>query len=347
MDPLTQVSLGAAAGAALSRRPELRRALLVGAVAGGLPDLDVLIRSETDPLLALEFHRHFTHALLAAPIIGLIAAGLVRALFFWKDWSFRRLAIFGMGGALTHGLIDTCTSYGTLLYWPLSHHRESWDVISIIDPLFTLPLGLLLIVAFCARSPRAARAGLLLCTLYLGLGFSQRGAATEWAEQLAEQRGHQAEALTVRPSFGNIVLWRCLYRWGDHYYIDAVRLLPGRSPIHYPGQRVDSFTPERAAKILGQGTVLAEDVERFRFFAQGYLQLHPTEPDVVGDARYATHADGAVPLWGVRMNPHSPDAHVRFEYFREANRAALQRHWRMIRGLPLREPPHGGANFVP
>ena len=39
-------------------------------------------------------------------------------------------------GAITHGLIDACTSYGTLLYWPISHHRESWDIISIIDPIF-------------------------------------------------------------------------------------------------------------------------------------------------------------------------------------------------------------------
>ena len=45
---------------------------MLGALAGAAPDLDVLIRSETDPLLALQYHRHFTHALLIAPLIGLL-----------------------------------------------------------------------------------------------------------------------------------------------------------------------------------------------------------------------------------------------------------------------------------
>ncbi len=41
-----------------------------------IPDMDVLIRSASDPLLAIEYHRHFTHALAFIPVGGLIAAAM-------------------------------------------------------------------------------------------------------------------------------------------------------------------------------------------------------------------------------------------------------------------------------
>lgn len=110
MDPVTQASIGAAAAALMCRRGETRRALLLGALAGAAPDIDVLIRSETDPLLALQYHRHFTHSLFIAPFIGLLVAVLFKLAFFWKAWAYGRLALFGVSGALTHGLIDACTA---------------------------------------------------------------------------------------------------------------------------------------------------------------------------------------------------------------------------------------------
>jgi len=36
---------------------------MLGFLSGMAPDLDILIRSSTDPLLSLEYHRQFTHFL--------------------------------------------------------------------------------------------------------------------------------------------------------------------------------------------------------------------------------------------------------------------------------------------
>jgi len=74
MDPLTHALLGAtAAQAALGHRLG-RRAWLPGALGGLLPDADILIRSTADPLLAIEYHRHFTHAFAFIPVGGVVAA---------------------------------------------------------------------------------------------------------------------------------------------------------------------------------------------------------------------------------------------------------------------------------
>ena len=332
MDPLTQASIGAAAAAIVCRKAETRHALLLGALAGAAPDLDVLIRSETDPLLALQYHRHFTHALLIAPLIGLLMAVLFKGLFFWKHYRYRRLALFGMMGAITHGLIDACTSYGTLLYWPISHHRESWDIISIIDPIFTLPLALLTVIAFVFRRPRFAQYAVALCLIYLSLGSYQRGQATQFAAQIAEERGHESEELSVRPSLANILLWRIVYRSGDQYHVDALRTTPFSDPKQYPGSIVDAFSEESAQIIAPEDSVLADDIERFRFFSQGYLYRYSDDVNVVADLRYAMFPDSIKPLWGIRMNPANPEDHVSMEYFREPSQGSLDRLWRMIRG---------------
>ncbi|MGJ8653240.1 MAG: metal-dependent hydrolase [Opitutaceae bacterium] len=336
MDPLTQASLGAAAAVVFSRKDNVRLAMIVGALAGAAPDLDVFIRSDSDPLLALEYHRHFTHALIFAPVIGLIVAGLYKLIFMWKRLRFRELATFGVAGALTHGLLDACTSYGTLLYLPFSNYRESWDIISIIDPIFTLPLVFMLLLTFCMRRPTFAKAATIFCLLYFCFGIMQRERAEDFVEQLAQSRGHEAfEQLTARPSFGNTILWRLVYRTGDDYYVDAVQLMPFSEPLHYPGETVKAFTIEDRAELLPDDSVLAGDVERFRFFSQNYLYRYPKDERVIGDMRYAMYPNSAQPLWGILLDPAKADAHTEFVYYRDASKNSFKILWDMILGRPL------------
>lgn len=338
MDPLTQFSVGAIAAVCLTRKPaELRHALVLGALAGGAPDLDVLIRSEADPLLALEYHRHFTHALLMAPLIGALVA-LIYKLIFARALPLRHLLLYGVAATMTHGFIDACTSYGTLLYWPLSHHRESWDIISIIDPLFTIPLLVALIVAWCWRSRRPAQLGVLLACAYLSFALYQRERAQDFAHALAERRGHTPTELTARPSLGNVLLWRLVYRSGDKYYVDAVRTFPGAGDRHYPGAAVPAFGELEAYSLVNPDSVLWGDIQRFRFFSQGYLFLHGKSPLVAGDLRYAMFPDSVVPLWGIRIDHSNPDRHTEILNFRDPSGSAFQRLWKMVCGQPVTPP---------
>ncbi len=332
MDPLTQASLGAAVAVAVSPRKQARWAVLVGAVAGAAPDLDVLIRSASDPLLTLQYHRHFSHALITAPIIGLCIAAIFKLLCFRSEVPFRNLALYGVLGALTHGLLDACTSYGTLLYWPFSDHRESWDLISVIDPVFTLPLVFLTLFAFAWRQPRFAQVALAFCALYFGFCGFQRSKATQVAEHLAAGRSHQAKNFSIRPSFGNTLLWRMIYEHEGRYYVDAVSIIPGVEPRLYEGQSVEQFTPEHAAERVDPGSVLGRDIERFRFFSQGYVFLHPDDDQVVGDIRYAIWPDSVEPLWGIRVDPAKAARHTEMVYYRDSSKAARDRLWQMILG---------------
>ncbi len=328
MDPLTQAAVGAAAAAAISRQGRTRLALVVGALSGAAPDIDVLIRSGSDPLLALEYHRHFTHSLLFVPVIALLVALLFRLI--WKRATYLELAGYALAGTLTHGLIDACTSYGTMLYWPLSNHRESWDIISIIDPLFTLPLLLALGLACFLGGPGAARIGLLLCVGYLSLGLWQRERAEDYLYGLAETRGHEPVEVSVRPSFANLAVWRLIYRSGDEYHVDAVNLMPWRRPAFLQGASVEAFTPFKAQQLVDVDSVQFRDIERFRFFSQGFLYRYGDQGAVIGDLRYSMLPNSTRPLWGIVVDPIRPDRHVRMEYFRDTSSGALEQLLAMV-----------------
>ena len=57
MDPISQGALGGALSQSIANKHNIARITLVGCLAGMAPDLDVLIQSDTDPILFLEFHR--------------------------------------------------------------------------------------------------------------------------------------------------------------------------------------------------------------------------------------------------------------------------------------------------
>lgn len=112
MDSLTQITLGAAVGEVVLGRKLGNRAMIWGAVAGTIPDLDVMANLVTDEISALAFHRAITHSLtfsiLAAPILGWLLhrmdahEGGLRNPARWRDLGVAALAILVLvaGGSL-------------------------------------------------------------------------------------------------------------------------------------------------------------------------------------------------------------------------------------------------------
>ena len=73
MDPISQAGLGASLSQSFARdKSKQAYALLIGALSGMAPDLDMFISSAKDPLLFLEYHRQFTHSLIFIPCGALL-----------------------------------------------------------------------------------------------------------------------------------------------------------------------------------------------------------------------------------------------------------------------------------
>lgn len=301
MDPLTQGLLGAAAAQAVCGR-RLRHAWLPGAVGGLIPDLDVLISSASDPLLAIEYHRHFTHALAFIPLGGVIAAApwlLQRR--YRVEW--RPIVAAATVGYATHGLLDACTSYGTQLLWPFSSQRVAWDVVSIIDPIFTLVLLLGVLWAALRGTRRAAAVALLFCLAYLGAGWLQRERAFDVQAQIAAARGHEIVRGKVFPTLGNQLVWRSLYQAGNDYYADRIRVPWFGSPQWTPGTSVARLSAEDIMAAAQSDAQVLRDFHRFSWFSDGWVARTPRDPEVIGDVRYSLQTESFEPVWGVRFHP--------------------------------------------
>lgn len=340
MDPVSQGVLGAVAAGAAARSGEHRRALVAGAASAMMADLDVLIRSQEDPLLSIEYHRHFTHALIFIPVGALVASLLFSLLLRGSSrLPFPRLYAYSFLGYATAGLLDACTSYGTLLLWPFSHARIAWNNISIIDPLFTGPLITLVALHFWRRRRLWSQLALAFAIAYLLLGVLQRNRAASLQEELIAQRGHAdgATKLTVKPSIANLILWRSIYAYEGKFFIDALRVpaLAGSASV-FPGSAVQRVDVQELLAKLPSGSDLAHDLRRFDHFSDGYLAWHPRHPEVLADIRYATLPDSPLPIWGIEIDFDDPTRHSPMLYFREVSVQDRERLLDMLFGQPAR-----------
>jgi inner membrane protein len=330
MDPVSQGVLGAAAAQAVARPEQARWAGLLGGLAGMAPDLDALIRSPSDPLLFLEFHRQFTHALSFIPfgalLCTLLAYPLVR-----RHVSFLRAWVFCLAGYATHGLLDACTSYGTQLLWPFSDLRVAWSNVPIVDPLFTLPLIALTVAAVVRRAPVFARAACTWAIVVLLFGVVQRERAESFATHVAEGRGHIGTTASAKPAFGSLLLWKTFYEYDGRYYVDAARL--GFAVRFFPGDSAEKLVPSRDLAWLDPMTQQARDLERFNWFSSGWVAPDPGRKDHVIDVRYSLVPNRIDPLWGLSLDPSAPsDAHAIFSTSRTVSAEHRAEMLRMLFG---------------
>ena len=295
MDPISQGTVGAAFAQSSASKNNIIRIGFIGFLAGLAPDLDVLIRSSDDPILFLEYHRQFSHSLFFIPFGSLFVA-LFLFPFFKGSMSMKTVYVASFLGYATHGLLDACTSYGTQLFWPFSDERVTWNNISIVDPLFTLPIAVLLLIAIITRREMFSFIAIGWIVFYLSLGFLQYERTLSAAMQLADSRGHNSERLTLKPSFGNLILWKSIYEHDGVYFVDAIRTVT--SSTWCSGESIRKFDYQYHLPSLDRSSQQAIDIERFRWFSQDYLG-YDEKNSLVTDIRYSMLPNQILPMWGI------------------------------------------------
>tara|TARA_B100000963_G_scaffold322456_1_gene306531 strand:- start:129 stop:1142 length:1014 start_codon:yes stop_codon:yes gene_type:complete len=298
MDPISQGVVGAAVAQASANKKNILGVGVIGILAGLAPDLDIFIRSSTDPILFLEYHRQFSHSLIFIPVGALLVAIPIFCLVK-KSMSFKVVYVASFLGYATHGLLDACTSWGTLLFWPFSDIRVSWSNISIVDPLFTIPVVIFVAVAMFKRKKIFSLIAIGWIAFYLSLGFIQYERTYLVAVELAKSRGHNPEHLTLKPSFGNLILWKSIYLDKRKFYVDAIRTV--KSSTICPGESIEEFSFEKHLPNLNRESQQAKDIERFRWFAQDYLGFDD-ENNIVIDIRYSNIPNQIKPMWGLAVD---------------------------------------------
>ena len=209
MDSVTQIVLGIAVAEVCAGKTLKNRGFLYGAILGTIPDLDVLAGKFLNPIDGVMIHRGMSHSLLffllLSPLLGWCITRIEKHRITFKSASW--MAFWCL---FTHALLDMCTTWGTQILWPLPY-RYSLNSIFVIDPLYTIPLLITLILVWRTKDSvlrtKYIKRGLYISTAYLALAFSiKQYALHQFEKAIAIQKITYNEVL-VKPTAFNLILW--------------------------------------------------------------------------------------------------------------------------------------------
>ncbi|MBC6413744.1 MAG: metal-dependent hydrolase [Chromatiales bacterium] len=272
MDSITQAALGATVGGIVAGRRTSKKILLWGAIAGTLPDLDILYNFFTNDVGQLVSHRGVTHSFIIAPIAAYLfsklffriapRSGLSSRQWFWLFfWCFT-----------THILIDWMTVYGTQIFYPLSRYPYALSRLFIIDPFYTIPLIVGLAYFVISKAPVMSRRSVLVATATL-TSFYIVAAITfgtyanhRFEEALARQEINYRQMQTYAAPF-NILIWRTIVITEDGSLNAWYSLLHpnkaivfNRTDVHPERTKLDTF--------LASNT----DLAKLKRFSKGFYR---------------------------------------------------------------------------
>lgn len=237
MDSLTQIVLGAAVGEAVLGKKVGNKAILWGAVAGTIPDLDVFCKLFFDAVTANEWHRGFSHSLVFSILLAPLLGGLVYRFYSKKESSWRGWTTLMFWSLFTHPLLDAHTTWGTQLFWPLEY-KISFKNIFVVDPLYTLPFLVFLLMTMFQKRGTEKRArwnywGLAISSTYMILTLVFKWITYGvFLENLKRQEIEFSE-IETKPTPLNSILWSANVATDKDYLIGYYSLLDTTKEISF------------------------------------------------------------------------------------------------------------------
>jgi inner membrane protein len=286
MDSLTQIVLGAACGEIALGRKIGNKALLFGAIGGTIPDLDVFIGKflYNNEIQSMAFHRGFMHSLLFAMLAAFVFGWFAYKFYnsrkrkkttTQKDWIWLFfLSIF------THPILDCFTPYGTQLFAPFSDYRVAFNTISVVDPLYTLPfLICMLVVLFFKRTNskrlKWTKTGIYISSFYLLFTLGNKFYIDSIFKKSFKKAGISMDRFSAQPSIFNNILWYAVAETKDKYHLTFYSLLD------------KSATANKIISIAKNHDLIdmnAENLKTLAWFSNDYYRISKKEK--IGTYKY-------------------------------------------------------------
>lgn len=278
MDSLTQIVLGASVGEAVLGKKVGNKAILWGAIAGTIPDLDVIARSFVDVVTAHEWHRGFSHSIVFCILMSLVLGRVIKWIHKsteadWTDWA--RLSWWSL---ITHPMLDAHTTWGTQLFWPFEY-RVAYQNIFVADPLYTLPFLVLVVAAMMYKRTNPTRwklnrLGLIISTSYMVLTILIKYVTFNKFEDSLENQGIDYVNMDTKPTPLNAILWTANVETENEFLIGYYSLFDDNNQIewgHYPknhallGELSNNEIVKRLIKICNGNYIITESNGKLYF----------------------------------------------------------------------------------
>jgi len=295
MDSVTQIVLGAATGEAVLGKKVGNKAMLWGAIAGTIPDLDVFVGKLFDPLTELEMHRGLSHSILFDIVMAPILGWLVYQIYRKKeeatitDWA--KLMFWSL---FTHPLLDCHTTWGTQLFWPFDM-RIAYKNIFVVDPLYTVPFIIFLIMAMRLNRSDPKRSkwnwwGIGVSSFYMIVTIGIKLSVNSTFEKAFQKQQIEVIDYDTKPTPFNSILWTANVQTDSSFYIGYYSLLDKT-------KNIDFIKIDKKLNNL-KGWEQEELVQRVQHLSQGYYTTQMEGKSlIINDLRFGQMG---------MMNPNAP-----------------------------------------
>ena len=309
MDLLTQIALGTVVGQFGFQKHLGRRAIGYGAVAGLIPDLDIIVKVSSNPYAEILYHRGLTHSLFFAVLIGTLLGWIL-----WKAYRKQDSLLSWIGlmiaGLITHPLLDLFTIYGTQLLYPFSDHRFALSSVAVIDPAYTLPLLISIFVGFFFKTRLTlsqiwSSATLFITTCYLFLGWMINDQITQKVTDTIHDKVYREidapiTSINVYTTMLQLPLRRVVIHTEKAMYVGFISWL-------HMDKTIEWHRLEKAPTNLIHDFIKTQDFKIFEWFTGGQyvVTAEKTSSDhydlMVRDSRYGFMNDETTfGLWGLK-----------------------------------------------
>lgn len=302
MDSFTQIVLGIATAELVAGKQLKNKTILYGTLLGSLPDIDVWVGYFLDPVTAVSIHRGISHSLLLflllSPVLGKFISTIEN-----NKIQFLQASKMVFWCLTTHVLLDVFTSWGTQIFWPLPD-RIALKTIFVIDPLYTIPLFISLMICLRKREANVRKKivlrGIILSTLYLAVSCGIKLFALQKFEKALQLQAINYSDLIVKPTAMNTILWNANVKTNEGYLIGDYSVFDTQ-PI--------SFTKINNNWALEKELQNNPDFKHLQNISEGWYTISKNQKNLVfNDLRFGI------------LNSHSATPQFVFSYeFKEVN----------------------------
>ncbi len=302
MDTLTHIALGACIGEAFLGKKIGKRAMLLGAIAQSIPDIDFVASFWLNVPGNLLAHRGFTHSILFAMLISLFLALLSERIHRPHNIKLRRWFMFFAVQVFIHIFIDAFNNYGVGWFEPFSHIRISFNAIYVADPFFSIWPGIAFVALLVLNRNSIKRRfwwkfGAGMSFLYLSYCLINKAKINSDVNHAFRQQHIAHERYFTTPAPLQNWLWYIVAGNDSGYYVAYHSLLDTKKEI--------SFTYFPRNDSLLNGMKDSTDVRQLMRFSQKFYTVERWNDTLVfNDLRF-----GQIIGW---QNPHE---HFAFHYF--------------------------------
>lgn len=203
----------------------------------------------------------------------------------YKEWYWLFfLALF------THILLDCFTAYGTQVFMPFSDLRVGFNNIAIVDPIYTIPFLICVIIVSTLKRATWKRRffnllGIGISSLYMLLTLANKLYVDNVFDQALQNRQLPVSRCHCSPTILNNVLWSCVAEADNAFYLGRYSIFDSDPNLHYLNTISKNDSIHQMLKDH-------EDYHTLQWFSRGYLAAFPQDSvTILSDIRFGGMSD--------------------------------------------------------